>query len=127
LSELEPVEMVCQVFDVPKSCFYDYRQQRKRVDVERLELKQRVNDAFVLSRSSPGSRTIKTMLNGDGIDIGRYKVGKLMGEMGLVCEQQGPHAYKQATIEHPNVPNLLDRQFDVEKPDAVWCGDITYI
>lgn len=26
-----------------------------------------------------------------------------------------------------DIPNLLDRKFDVETPDQVWCGDITYI
>jgi len=24
-------------------------------------------------------------------------------------------------------PNVLDRKFDVEQPDTVWAGDITYI
>jgi transposase InsO family protein len=29
--------------------------------------------------------------------------------------------------KHPVAPNLLNRQFDVERPDAVWCADITYL
>jgi len=82
---------------------------------------------FKASRSAAGSRTIKTMLNNDGIEIGRYKVSRLMAEIGLISKQPGPHAYKQATVERLDIPNVLNRQFDVEAPDQVWCGDITYI
>jgi transposase InsO family protein len=27
----------------------------------------------------------------------------------------------------PIAPNLLDRNFQVEQPDSVWCGDVTYL
>jgi putative transposase len=90
-------------------------------------LKAMVNQAFKQSRSSAGSRSIKTQLNGDGIEIGRYKVRMLMKESGLISKQPGPHAYKHAPVEHVEIPNVLDRQFEVAAPDQVWCGDITYI
>lgn len=67
------------------------------------------------------------MLQAEGVAIGRYKVRKLMEESGLICKQPGPHAYKQATVERPDIPNHLDRQFSPDRPDRVWCGDITYI
>ena len=86
-----------------------------------------VNQAFKQSRGAAGSRTIKAMLNDDGIVIGRYKTRTLMREIGLICKQPGPHAYKKATVEHVDIPNELDRQFDVAEPNRVWCGDITYI
>lgn len=37
------------------------------------------------------------------------------------------HRYKRSTKEHPIAPNLLNRQFSVNAPNQLWCGDITYI
>lgn len=62
-----------------------------------------------------------------GYEIGRYKVMKLMDELGIVSKQPGSHAYKTATVERPDIPNTLNREFDVSAPNQVWCGDITYI
>ncbi len=122
-----PVEMVCNAFDISRSSYYEYRQRRKHVDVERLALKAQVNRLFTKSRSSAGSRTIKGMLNDDGVVIGRFKVRRLMSELGLICKQPGPHAYKQATVERPDIPNHLAREFTVDRPNQAWCGDITYV
>ncbi len=119
--------MVCNAFDISRSSYYEYRQRRKHVDVERLALKAQVNRLFTKSRSSAGSRTIKGMLNDDGVVIGRFKVRRLMSELGLICKQPGPHAYKQATVERPDIPNHLAREFTVDRPNQAWCGDITYV
>ncbi|WP_349342704.1 IS3 family transposase [Marinobacter sp. MMG032] len=127
LSEQVPVEMVCNAFDISRSSYYEYRQRRKHVDVERLALKAQVNRLFTKSRSSAGSRTIKGMLNDDGVVIGRFKVRRLMSELGLICKQPGPHAYKQSTVERPDIPNHLAREFTVDRPNQAWCGDITYV
>jgi putative transposase len=70
---------------------------------------------------------ITTMLNDEGVLIGRFKVRRLMSELGLICKQPGPHAYKQATVEIPDIPNRLNREFGVSRPDQARCGDITYI
>ncbi len=67
------------------------------------------------------------MLNDEGIEIGRFKVRRLMQELQLVCKQPGPHAYKNATVERPDIPNTLAREFDVERSNQVWCGDITFV
>ena len=127
MGEQESIELVCEVFEISRSGYYEYRQQRNRVDVERLALKAQVKRLFIQSRNSAGSRTIKDALNNDGIVIGRFKVRRLMSELGLICKQPGSHAYKQATIERLDIPNHLNREFDIELPNQVWCGDITYI
>jgi putative transposase len=127
LGEQESIELVCEAFEVSRSSYYEYRQRRHRVDVERLALKAQINRLFTKSRSSAGSRTIKGLLSEEGVVVGRFKVRRLMSELGLICKQPGPHAYKQATVERPDIPNHLDREFAVERPNQVWCGDITYI
>lgn len=82
---------------------------------------------FNQSRSAAGSRTIVAMLREQAIIIGRFKVRRLMAELGLTCKQPGPHAYKQATVERPDIPNLLNRAFAPGTVNQVWSGDITYI
>lgn len=127
LSEQQSVDLVCAAFGVTRSCFYSYRQRKSRIDTQRLRLRAKVNELFSRSRSSAGSRSIMGMMRVDGIEIGRYKVRSLMREAGLICKQPGSHNYKKATVERPDIPNRLNRQFSVAQPNQVWCGDITYI
>ncbi|AVF54882.1 IS3 family transposase [Pseudomonas fulva] len=123
----EPVDLLCSVFEVTRSCYYAHCRKRRSPDVERLVLCSRVNELFTQSRSAAGSRSIMLMMRADGIEIGRFKVRKLMNEMKLISKQPGSHAYKKATVERPDIPNVLDREFTVSAPNEVWCGDITYV
>ncbi len=67
------------------------------------------------------------MMQEEAEQIGRFKVRRLMRELELASKQPGSHAYKKATVERPDMPNVLNQEFDVEAPNQVWCGDITYI
>lgn len=119
--------MVCSAFDVARSCYYVHRLRRRRVDARRVALRSQVNQLFSQSRGSAGSRSILGMLREEGVTIGRFRVRRLMHELGLVSKQPGSHAYKQATVERPDIPNRLNREFATEHPNQVWCGDITYV
>lgn len=119
--------MVCSVFEVASSSYYEYKQRQRHVNVERLALRSEVKRLFTLSRSSAGSRSIVAMMRERGYTIGRFKVRRLMKEARLMSKQPGSHAYRSATIERPDIPNRLNREFDVSVPNQVWCGDITYI
>ncbi|WDM04089.1 IS3-like element IS222 family transposase [Pseudomonas aeruginosa] len=127
LSEQESVEVVCSAFDVARSCYYVHRLRRRRVDARRVALRSQVNQLFSQSRGSAGSRSILGMLREEGVTIGRFRVRRLMRELGLVSKQPGSHAYKQAKVERPDIPNRLNREFATEHPNQVWCGDITYV
>jgi putative transposase len=50
-----------------------------------------------------------------------------MKEAALVSKQPGWHSYKVVDVERLDIPNHLDREFEVEAPNKVWCGDITDI
>ncbi|MBF7142710.1 MULTISPECIES: IS3 family transposase [Pseudomonas] len=127
LAEHYPVQLLCSVFELPRSCYYAHLARRRRIDVRRTSLRSRINELFSQSRSSAGSRSIVAMLRDEGINVGRFKVRGLMKEQGLISKQPGSHAYKRATVERLDIPNVLDRQFTVATPNKVWCGDITYI
>ncbi|HBN8336634.1 TPA: IS3 family transposase [Pseudomonas aeruginosa] len=127
LSEQESVEVVCSAFDVARSCYYVHRLRRRRVDARRVALRSQVNQLFSQSRGSAGSHSILGMLREEGVTIGRFRVRRLMRELGLVSKQPGSHAYKQATVERPDIPNRLNREFATEHPSQVWYGDITYV
>ncbi|WP_141121762.1 IS3 family transposase [Pseudomonas aeruginosa] len=127
LSEQESVEVVCSAFDVARSCYYVHRLRRRRVDARRVALRSQVNQLFSQSQGSAGSRSILGMLREEGVTIGRFRVRRLMRELGLVSKQPGSHAYRQAMVERPDIPNRLNREFATEHPNQVWCGDITYV
>ncbi len=86
-----------------------------------------VRAAHQLSGGSAGARTVASIVNQRGEKLTRYVAGGLMKELGLVSNQLPKHAYKRAEKLHVAIPNTLDRQFAVGKPNQVWCGDITYI
>ena len=121
------MRQLCSVFEVSRSSYYDYRHRRKRIDVERMRLRVKVAEIFNKSRQSAGSRSIMSKLREEGEIIGRFKVRRLMKEARLVSKQPRPAAYKLAKVERPDIPNHLDRQFDVHQPNQMWCGDITYV
>ncbi len=50
-----------------------------------------------------------------------------MKQLGLVNTQPPRHAYKKAHQPHLDIPNHLDRQFDVERPNKTLAGDITFV
>ena len=119
--------MVCSVFEVSTSCFYEYLKRKSHIDAERLELRCEISQLFNQSRASAGSRALATMMGERGYTVGRFKVRRLMKEAGLTCKQPGSHSYRAATVERPDIPNLLDRQFNRATTNEDWCGDITYV
>ena len=123
----ESVELVCDVFDVPRSSYYEFKNRDTSIKPEEVALRAKINEFFTLSRSSAGSRTLVAMLAESGINAGVFKVRRIMRDMQLLCKQPGPHAYKKATVERPDIPNVLNRKFNVDAPNQVWCGDVTYI
>jgi len=72
-----------------------------------------------------GSRQMTSHLKREGHKVGRKKVRRLMRLMGLVAIYQKP----KTSVPHPKhkvYPYLL-RNLKIDRPNQVWCADITYI
>ena len=72
-----------------------------------------------------GSRQMARHLRRQGYNVGRKRIRRLMRQMGLQAVFQRP----RTSIPHPEhrvYPYLL-RGLQIDKPNQVWCADITYI
>lgn len=114
---------------VSRSGYYDWlnRPQSNR-DKENKKLTQMIKEIFIKNRNIYGTRRIVRILANDGIFISRHRIGKLMAKANLKCKTK--KKFKVTTDSKHNKPispNLLNRQFNVTRPDTYWVGDITYI
>ncbi len=91
------------------------------------QLREQVIAAHELSNGSAGARTIAGLLTMAGTPLSRYRASRRMKLLGLVSSQPPAHKYKRADQPHVHISNQLDRQFDVQAPNQVWAGDITFV
>ena len=124
-----PVTTLCRVMQVSCSAYYDWRKRSfKVITAEELHVDRRIKALFEQSRDSLGSREMMKKLCKEGIQIGRYKVRKLMAKLGLKVTQR--LAYKITTKRNDKdavALNLLNQNFNPVGPNEVWAGDITYL
>jgi putative transposase len=121
------VNQLCGVFGVHRSSYRAWRNRPKQLPEEERRLREQVKTAHELSNGSAGARSIAKMVTAQGYPLSRYRARRRMQVLGLVSSQQPKHSYKKAEQPHINIPNRLDRQFDVDAPNKVWAGDITFI
>jgi transposase InsO family protein len=92
------------------------------------DLGQTIGEIFAHRKSRYGAPRITKELAGKDIAVSRKRVARLMRTKGL--RAQGKRKFKHTTDSNhslPVAPNLLKQQFEVDKPNKVWVGDVTYI
>ena len=72
-----------------------------------------------------GSRQMACYLRRQGFHVGRKRIRRLMRKMGLRAIYQEPKTSK-AHPAHQIFPYLL-RHVQIDRPNHVWCSDLTYI
>lgn len=125
LRESFPTAIVCRVFDVKRSSFYEWIQRRTKLRLRREELKLKVVELHSESREAMGSRMISQGLKSQNIAVGRSLARALMREVNIVSKQRQPHPFRSKGVEAFVAPNRLKRNFKPTAVDQVWCGDVT--
>lgn len=121
------MKSLCAVFNVHRSSYRYWLSRDKKLSSEEEQLRVAVKVIHKESGGSAGARTIADIAYNQGLELSRYRAGKIMKELDLVSCQMPQHSYKKATKEHIEIPNILARQFDVVEPNKYWCGDVTYV
>ena len=80
------------------------------------------------TRGAYGSRRTSKRLRSHGHDVGRYRSRSLMKKAGVSAKHRKKFRITTDSKHNlPVAPNLLNRNFQVDMPDTVWCSDITYL
>ena len=124
-----PVTLMCRVLGVSCSGYYDWcGRPPSRRTVEDLALTTAIQAEFEKSRGTYGSPRILADLRELGHTYGENRVARLMRAAGL--KARAARRFKVTTDSNHDLPiaaNLLNREFEVEAPNTVWAGDITYV
>ncbi len=89
-----------------------------------LSLMRLIDEQF-LETPYYGARQMARHLRRLGHEVGRKRIGRLMGRMGLASIYQKPRT-SVPHPQHPTYPYLL-KGLVIDRPNQVWCSDITYI
>ena len=91
-------------------------------------MKKKIQTIYNDSKQNYGAPKITQELRKSGETIAERTVGKYMREMGIKAQWIKPWTTTTRDSDFSNeLLNILDEQFNPERPNAVWCTDITYI
>ena len=119
---------MCQVLGVSRNGYYHYCKTENQPDLKREELLELVCQIADSSGYTFGSRRMARALGAMSRPVSRQKARGLMREAGVSVRHR--KKYKVTTNSDHKQPvflNLVQRQFNVEQPDTVYAGDITYV
>jgi putative transposase len=111
----------CELVSISRSGFYYRPAGETPLNLALM----RLIDAQFLETPWYGSRQMARHLRREGYTVGRKRVRRLMAKMGLAPIYQRP----RTTVPHPEhriYPYLL-RDLVIDRPNQVWCADLTYI
>jgi len=125
-----PVRLLCDVMRIRRSGYYAWKQKRPGDRAMEDELMKRMMEPiFNDSKQTYGGRRLVASLKKVGISSSRRRMCRLMKEEGMVPKQVSRWHLQttQADQKHEKAPNLLDQDFNAERPNQKWVVDITYI
>ena len=124
-----PVQRLCQVMGVSTSGYYAWRKRRpSRGAVEDDTLLADIQQIHADAHESYGYRRVWRALLALRHWVGRDRVARLMRQNGIVAQRKRRRkSTTRVTRVLAEVPNLLERRFSVDRPNAVWVADISYV
>jgi len=123
------VEPICRALAIAPSTYYAARSRppspRALADADlKLDIARVYRDQFGVY----GARKLWRALRREGVDVGRDRVARLMGALGLVGASRTRRV--RTTIAAPLVQrpaDLVERVFSAPAPNRLWVADLTYV
>jgi len=123
------LRVICGVLAVSVSCFLAWRNRPPSARHQRdAALAPQIVASHAASRETYGAARIHADLREAGEMLGRKRVARLMGELGI-AGASGRRRIRTTDSHHDNpvAENLLQRDFTATAPNQRWVTDITAI
>ena len=125
-----PIVMMCRLLGISRAAYYAWIDRPTSARALRAQaLGERVVALHTASDGVYGSPRVLSDLRAEGVVVSAKTVAKAMHDRGI--RGCAPRQWRTTTVPGPdpaNIPaDLVRREFDQGRLDAVWVGDITYI
>jgi putative transposase len=123
------VEPTCRVLQVAPSTYYAARGRPPSTRALRdAELKVEIHRVWTDNLAVYGARKVWRQLGREGIRVGRDRVARLMGELGICGVVRGKPRRTTIPAETADRPaDLVGRNFTAPAPNRLWVADLTYV
>jgi putative transposase len=123
------VEPICQALAIAPSTYYAARSRPPSTRAIRdAELKPVISTVHEDNFAVYGVRKVWHQLRRDEVDIGRDRVARLMGELGLRGVTRLKRVRTTTSAPGSQRPaDLVERVFTATAPDRLWVADLTYV
>jgi len=126
------VEPVCRALQVAPSTYYAARHRQLRPSartVRDVVMAEVLMVLWVTNRKVYGAHKLWKAARRAGHDIGRDQVARLMRQLGIegVSRLRKKVFTTRADPDAVRAPDLVNRNFTADRPDALWVTDLTYV
>lgn len=123
------VVLMCKRLEVSPSGYYAWRNRPpSKREMANRELKATIRKVLDESGQTYGSPRIYQVLRKLGLLCSPNRVARLMRAEGLCAKQvRRFRSTTKRNESHRAAPNVLQRDFEVERPNQKWLADITYV
>ncbi|EYD71511.1 Mobile element protein [Rubellimicrobium mesophilum DSM 19309] len=123
-----PVSWLCETLDVSRSGFHAWLSRpasdHQLYDEQLLEL---ITQSFRRSDRTYGARRVWHDVLAEGFACGLHRVERLMRVNGLRARPRRRGLPKDDGLRSVIADNILDRDFQADRPNQKWLADFTYL
>ena len=120
-----PIKSILELFNIPKSTYYRWKQTT--IDKTLTEYESKVIELCKSTKFNYGYRMITGMLKKDGYPIGKNTVQRIMQRFNLQCRVKQKRQKTCKGTEAKVANNIIDRNFKADRPLEKLSTDITYL
>ena len=121
-----PVKQMCEFFEVSRSGYYAFL-NRPRVNSAEEALAQQISQCQRETGYTYGYRRVCIWLERHELRANHKAVLRIMNKYGLLAQIRRRKKYQQMGDQLHRYSNLLNRDFNSDKPNEKWVTDISYI
>lgn len=119
---------MCRVFKIHPSGFYAWHVNPLLVRaIEDQRLLKLIKEFYIASGATYGSPWIQRDLREMGEICSVHRVAKIMRNSKLKAQIRYKRRYIKGGKTAKVANNILDRNFNPDKPNKIWVSDITYV